>query len=253
MHEAGSLKLDRVALADIALPTDMAAAVHRQVGTLTGAVPVEKIALALDIYEVRQELLDGLEGVLLADQRRNYGIILVNKRWGSRRARFSVAHELGHFLLEHHRFESERGFACDRADMFERGKDTLHQRQEREANSFAIELLAPAYLMKRYLRQDADLGAPLQARQHLEISFEAATCRYVDLHDEPLAVVMTERAVVRYVVRNGQSPWINLKRGDRISPLTVAHKAVSAGQPGITRLTESHASAWLRESGRRDL
>jgi Zn-dependent peptidase ImmA (M78 family) len=129
--------------------------------------------------------------------------------------------------------------------MLVRGRNTRHQRQEREANTFAIELLAPTYLIQRYLRGEANLDHPLRTGQHLEISFEAATCRYVDLHDEPLAAVVTERGSVRYAVRNDRFPWIKLGRGDRISPITAAYKAISTSQPVTTRLTEGHAAAWL--------
>ena len=51
---ADRLRLDRVELADIASPVAMAAAIHRQVGRLTGAVPVDDIARALDIIRNRQ-------------------------------------------------------------------------------------------------------------------------------------------------------------------------------------------------------
>jgi hypothetical protein len=86
--------------------------------------------------------------------------------------------------------------------MLERGTRTRHQLREREANSFAIELLAPGYLMERYLREDIDLNVLSRASSDLKISREAAVCRYVELHDEPLAAVITKGGVVRYVVRN---------------------------------------------------
>ena len=108
---ADRLTLDRVELADIAAPAAMAAAIHRQLGGLTGAVPVDEIAFALDIYQVRQVRLDGCEGVLLTDRRRNYGKIVVNND-GGRAAPASASHtSCGHFLLEHHGLEGERGLA----------------------------------------------------------------------------------------------------------------------------------------------
>ena len=56
----------------------MAAALHGQLGKLTKAIPIEAIARALDITEVRKEEMDGCEGVLLTDRMRSYGKILVN-------------------------------------------------------------------------------------------------------------------------------------------------------------------------------
>ena len=97
----------------------MAAALHGQLGKLTKAIPIEAIARALDITEVRKEEMDGCEGVLLTDRMRSYGKILVNTRGGAGRARFSVAHELGHFLLESHVLSDASGFVCNGADMRE--------------------------------------------------------------------------------------------------------------------------------------
>jgi Zn-dependent peptidase ImmA (M78 family) len=59
-------------------------------------VPIEEIAEALDIVEVRIAEFDGFEGMLLTDTVRREGAILANARGGPRRARFTIAHELGH-------------------------------------------------------------------------------------------------------------------------------------------------------------
>ena len=52
-------------------------------GPLAGAVPVDEIAFGLGISEVRQEALDGCEGILLTDRVRSVGKILVNSGRGS--------------------------------------------------------------------------------------------------------------------------------------------------------------------------
>lgn len=168
----------------------MAAAVHRQLGSLSCPVPVEDIARALDITEIRKEVLDGCEGMLLTDRMRSYGKVLVNTRGGARRARFSIAYELGHFLLESHKLNDAHGFVCTPQDMGESRGMTLHQRQEREANRFAIELLAPEYRLKSHLTDEPDLQSAVQMGRELEISLEAAVRRYVEMHDEPLAAIL---------------------------------------------------------------
>ena len=86
--------------------------------------------------------------MLLTNRARSFGSILVNMSHGPRRARFSIAHELGHFLLERHVLSQDDGFRCTSQDMREARDDTRHHKQEAEANHFAAALLAPAYKMR---------------------------------------------------------------------------------------------------------
>lgn len=223
----------------------MAAAVHRQLGNLRCPVPVEDIARALDITEIRKEVLDGFEGMLLTDRMRSYGKVLVSTRGGARRARFSIAHELGHFLLESHKLSDVHGFVCTPQDLGESRGMTLHQQQEREANRFAIELLAPEYRLKSYLSGEPDLRSAVQMCRELEISLEAAVRRYIERHDEPLAAVMTKGKAVRYVVRQDGFPWVKLKTGDHIADITRARHVISAAKSGTTGFSETHAAAWI--------
>ena len=158
----------------------------------------------------------------------------------------SVAHELAHFLLEDHELGGEIGFLCSREDMLVWGGQTRHQRQETEANRFVrIELLAPPHLMNCYLSNAPDLRSTLQAGKGLDISLEAATRRYVELHEEPLAAVMTKANVVRYALRSRQFPRIKLTKGDRIAPLTATHSAIASGRCGVGEWAEANATAWL--------
>jgi hypothetical protein len=228
----------------------MAAALHAQIGPLEGPVPVEDIAHALDIGEIRKARLDGLEGMLLTDRRRSFGSILANMAGGPRRARFTIAHELAHFLLERHELSDAAGFACVGADMAEARAATTRQRQEREANTFAIELLAPLLRMRPHLAGAADLSAALRARDDLEISLEAATWRYIDLHQAPLAAVVAERDVVAYVLRDPRFPRLTLRRGDPLPSDAPARIAIGRGAPQLTEPADLRPEDWI---GRSDL
>ena len=61
------MQLDRIDLSDIHHPALLARTVHKLLGKREGAVPVEDIAKALDISEVRLDRFDGFEGMLLTD------------------------------------------------------------------------------------------------------------------------------------------------------------------------------------------
>lgn len=236
--------LDRVALTDILGPKLLARGLHEQVGLITGPVPVEEIARALDIVEIRLERFDGFEGMLLTDMVRNRGGILANTRYGSRRARFTIAHELGHFLLERHVLTDEHGFRCRSADMREERKDTRHRRQEAEANSFAAELLCPASLTNPLLSADPDLRDAQRIRDALDISLEVAVRRMIDLRPEPLAAVWSENGRVRHFWRGDGFPFVTCKQKDRISQETPAARVIAKARSGITTFRDAAPMAW---------
>src|SRR3546814_5487495 len=83
-------------------PARLAAAIIKQLPNISGAVPVYDIARALDIEEIREERLTSFEACLLTDRHKSHGSILVNAASSPRRRRYSVGHELGHFLNERH-------------------------------------------------------------------------------------------------------------------------------------------------------
>lgn len=246
---AEPLTLSRLDLSDIHDPVRLASLIHGKIGPLDKAVPVEEIAVKLDISEVRKERLDGVEGMLLTDRPRSRGSILVNTRGGLRRARFSIAHELGHFLMERHALGDERGFLCSQKDMREAPADTLHREQESEANTFAINLLAPASMLAATLAEDPDLRMVQRQSGRLDLSLEATLRRYIDLADEPVAAIWTQGTEIRAAKRNGPFPWVYRSKENQLSNLTQAWRAINNGRPGFTEMVESPAVAWTDVEG----
>src|ERR1700730_1470289 len=98
----------------------IAASIHMQLALLSGPVPIHQVAEALDIVEIRLVPLQGLEGALVSTPERDIGSIVVNSASSSQRQRFSVAHELGHFLNPWHKpLEPSGWFACRPEDLRE--------------------------------------------------------------------------------------------------------------------------------------
>ena len=107
-------------------------------------VDVYRIAREKNIKIVEEPASDDLSGFLLRDTENNKAVIGVNKLHPFTRRRFTVAHEIGHYLL--HDYE---GFHFDgpgsglhvrfRDQKAHEGTDI----DEREANLFAAELLMP--------------------------------------------------------------------------------------------------------------
>ena len=215
-------------------------------------MPVDEIALALDILEVRVQTFDGFEGMLLTDTVRSRGVILANDRHGHHRARFTIGHELGHFLLERHRLSDERGFRCRAQDMREDGEElrsaTPLSRQEAEANRFAIELLAPLRLVAGALREDPDLRVVRDLARALDLSLAATLRRYVDLHDQPLAAVWSKAGIVQTFARSERFPWLAVKKADALGPTSRACRVSVSNRSGTTDMRETQPLAWLGRS-----
>lgn len=236
-------QLDRMAIEEVGLnPEKLAAAIHRQLGMTGGPVPVCEIALALDIVKIRQEPLTNLEGVLLTDPQRSNGAILVNARSSPERRRFSVGHELGHFLISSHRPLGEEGFRCSSGDMAgNQEASALQRRQESEANSFAINLLAPLHLSRKYLTRSPDLEHALAMAADLELSKEAAARRYVELHREDLAVIFGRQGRVLYWAASQAFPALAPQKDIQI-PTGMANCRIGE----VSEMEDAEPTDWLR-------
>ena len=91
------------------------------------------------------------------------GAIVLNGADDSGRRRFTIAHEIGHFVLYPERCRSERGGG-------EAGR-----REEREADTFAAELLMPEHLVREAVREQGLDVARLADR--FEVSRKAMQAR----------------------------------------------------------------------------
>ncbi len=244
MATASSLQLDRMAIEEVGLnPEKLADAIHKQLGLLNGPVPVREVALALDILEIREEALMNLEGVLLTTPQRGNGSILVNLRSPEERRRFSIGHELGHFLISSHRPISEEGFRCSSRDMAGVSEAAIvHRRQEAEANAFAINLLAPPHLLKKYLGRAPDMQHVLAMADDLTLSKEAAARRYVERHSEDLAAVFGKNGRITYWSAPTRFPPLAIQRGDQLPA-----EAMNGLDGRLTAMEAVDAVEWLRK------
>lgn len=217
---------------------------HKQIGPLNGAVPVDQIARALGIENILRAEMEGCEGVLLTDRMRSRGSILVNSRRGPHAARFGIAHELGHFLLERHVLGLGGTFTCTQGDLRETRTARQYKRQEVEANEFAIGLLVPDYLLLPFLKLQPEISAVATLRTKLDISLEAAMRCLIERHEEPVAAVWSKDGKIRYAVRGKSFPWIERGRGQPLSSICRTAKVLALGKTGTTSMQEVAPAAW---------
>ncbi len=150
-------------------------------GICSAPVDVAAMAVRLGVSIVAQPLEESVSGVLVL--RGGQAAIGVNEAHPPRRQRFTIAHELGHYLL--HR--DAASLFVDEGLTFYRDRssgDGVYQ-QEIEANAFAAELLMPQRLLRDHLgSQRVDLHddvAVTRLAAKFGVSVQALTVRLVTL------------------------------------------------------------------------
>jgi len=114
-------------------------------------VPIEKIAKALSIKILRSPLADDLSGLLVRHKGFKGPIIGVNSIHPRVRQRFTIAHEIAHYILHADEVHIDRGFSVNFRDS---RSSSAEYRAEIEANNFAAEILMP----KMFLDNDLENG-----------------------------------------------------------------------------------------------
>lgn len=113
-------------------------------------VPVEKIATMLDIRIEHGDLEDEVSGLLIIEG--NQTIIGINAEHPEVRQRFTIAHEIGHFILQHHTHADLLVDADDFLAVYRRDNPrSRDNKRERDANTFAGALLMPKDVLDREL------------------------------------------------------------------------------------------------------
>ncbi len=136
-------------------------------------INVFEIARKLGFKIVKYDFSDDISAALVIDGK--IKAIGINEKHVNSRQRFSVAHELGHFLQGH-------GDFADSKKTFEDGSFNYadpQNRQELEANEFAAELLMPNYILRKDY-EEVGLNASKLAEKY-EVSEQALWIQLINL------------------------------------------------------------------------
>ena len=205
--------------------------------------PVELFAAEVGIAEIRDFEVEKFVGALVTNPEKSEGAILVKQGDQPARRRFTIGHELGHFLMPSHRGSRQ----CTRQDLAERRTDTLHHKQESQANEFSAGLLMPRSRFSKDIDDlgSADIGHVLDLARMYGTSLEATANRYVELSDEACAVIMSKDGQVRYARRSETFPWLSVRSGDPL-PNSSAARISSATITGTSSLWSNvDGGVWL--------
>jgi len=157
----------------------------RQTEMLRVPVDVELVAHRLNLQIEAVPLGESVSGLLVVEK--GHGVIGYNMTQAPVRQRFTIAHEIGHFIL--HRNDNPSALFIDTQYIVYRRdvkSSTGEDRREREANRFAAALLMPATLLHNEIQNhpfdfgDEEMLTTLASK--FQVSTQAMSIRLSNLN-----------------------------------------------------------------------
>lgn len=239
------LRIDLIELADLVRPEQLVDEILKQNPQLPLPIPVVELATLAGISKIEPLMSQGFEGTLIANSEKSAGAIFYNGTVPRSRQKFTIGHELGHFLLPWHR---QTTFECTAEDISNRARKDW----EIQANQFSAELLMPKALVKSRLHvmRDPELAHIQELSNQFEVSFEAAARRLVELSEYACAVVFSKDNVVRYSVKSDYfGEQVAVRKGDKLPYKSPSKQADSDPEAWH----ELIASWWVEERNDDDM
>ena len=171
--------------------------------------------------------LDGCLGLCLRVGK-NCGILIKSGQTRGQR-RFTIAHELGHFAIPDHAKQHQANHRCLEATIATAAEVTD---TEREANTFAAELLMPRSHFIDDIRGQAasmKLIKDLAASEHYDVSLTACAIRLVELSLEPRALLCYENGRLKWQVRSKSFRYYLPPRGTEPPHRSAVKDVVNSG------------------------
>lgn len=132
------------------------------------------------------------------------------------RKRFSIAHELGHFVLDHIKSIQR---ACSDEDM----RSWYTNSQETQANFFAGELLLPKKLVEKHCDvAKVNLNPIKNMANDFRMSLTATAIKFVRLCPEQCAVVFSTDGKIQWSYRS-EDWWPFIRNGKNLDERTIAY------------------------------
>lgn len=242
------MKITRLDLDDTGSPEGLITKILKAEPDLPIPVPVEELAQCFDITDITVLTTEGYEGGLITDDCKSEGVILVNAAARRGRRRFTIGHELGHFLIPTHRPAKSGQFLCSREDMrqWAAKENDAYARMEMEANRFSALLLMPPPKLRVYLGKfgDPDLAHIPELADHFDVSKEPAARAYATYHEQTIAIAVVKDGTVLRIYRQSKFPRIGVANGSSVPRNSLYHYAANGGQK-LTEIRQNGAELWL--------
>ena len=242
------MKIERMDLGDIGSPEGLVTQILKLEPDLPIPVPIEELAYQLDIDEILELTTDGYEGGLVTNETRSSGTILVSKFAIKGRRRFTIGHELGHFLIPTHKPIQAGKFLCSREDMqnWSMKETDAYLRMESEANRFAALILMPPSKLRSFMGKfrDPDLVHILELARHFDVSKDVAARAYAKYHEKSIAIAVVKDGKVLRIYNNIKFPRICVSFGAAV-PAKSLYNYAPARKTNPSSLQENGAEHWI--------
>ncbi|MBX7460337.1 ImmA/IrrE family metallo-endopeptidase [Qipengyuania huizhouensis] len=247
------MTLSRMELDGVGSPSALAARIHQLDPDLPLDFSIEEVCHRLDISDIVDQPVTSFAAMLLMHPDRAWGSIVVAEGTSPRRRRFSIGHELGHFLIGSHRPGDGDQFACSHADLHLANSREANRarKMEVEANRFAASLLMPPKRIRSNLgSRQPDLNEVVRLAREFNVSKAAMARSYVDAHRETLALIVVRDGRLIQAHRPDDFPWIAPRIGEAVPMESIANgHQLLPGQ--ASELEECEPETWLSSSAAR--
>ncbi|HTN21953.1 MAG TPA: ImmA/IrrE family metallo-endopeptidase [Pelobium sp.] len=170
--------------------------------------PLEKILEIEDLEVFYDDYnIDTFDGMTIYDKKRFYIHINTSNRNppGSARCRFTLAHELGHYIIDSHRIGLKLG-------LLEPFPSKTNQKQfyeiEREADYFASCLLIPESRFKEdVIKKKFSFELIQSLCNKYKVSVTACAFRFAQIGNHPIMIIYSENGFVKWKMESDDFPY----------------------------------------------
>lgn len=143
----------------------------------------------------------------------NWAIIYNQAISSAGRIRFTLAHELGHYLVHRH---LQQSFNCSEVDTTQ--WDSEERQIEFEANTFASYLLMPADDYRRQIQgATIDLDVLGACADRYGVSMTSAILKWLELTPQRAVLVMSQNGVVQWACGSESGKWLSIHLNKRLT------------------------------------
>lgn len=129
------------------------------------------------------------------------------------RIRFTLAHELGHYLVHRH---LQVSFNCSEVDTTQ--WDSEERQIEFEANTFASYLLMPADDYRRQIHgATIDLDVLGACADRYGVSMTSAILKWLELTPQRAVLVMSQNGIVQWACGSESGKWLSISLNKRLA------------------------------------
>ena len=171
----------------------------------------------------------------------NKAIITVDERHSEERQRFSIGHELGHWIKD----KGKRIIQCKKDVLSPKHFRNFDTDPEARANQFAVDLLMPQFLFREAVKNKPITMFTAREMQSLfRVSLTAATIRLVELGAYPCFVICHDASGYLWSWRSDLLPFsIRVRRV--LSKDTSAYKLISNRMNCEEGIIDVDADDWV--------